>query len=164
MFPNSLSQEKAERQWFSSCCGLYNTYNTVCHLSMFCLISMEIPWGFWEFWDPEMRNSWKVTHDKEKTTSSGSIASAQKHNRAQPGFGYSPGVCTPLKGTVWIRNPLGPSRAWSLGSLHLADVFKKWKLVPGGSRSSAPQPSAVFHQELGRAEVFFHLTLECDTL
>lgn len=32
--------------------------------------------------------------------SSGSIASAQEHNMVQPGFGYSPVVGTPLRGTV----------------------------------------------------------------
>lgn len=160
MYPNSFSQEKAKRQWLSSCCGLYNTYSTDYHLFTFCLISVEIPWGFWEFWKPEMRNWWKVTHDKEKGTSSGSIASARRHNGPRLALATALGFVLLWRAQYDFKPFVTKQGLIS----HFANVFKNGNESMEAAPAQHPSPALFSTKNSGRAVVFSCLTLECDTL
>lgn len=110
-----------------------------------CLISVEIPWGFWEFWNCQMRNSLRVTRSKEKTTSSVRIASAQEHNMAW--LWLCPVVCTSLKSTVWIWTLWGQEGP----DLWVSHILQMSSRNGNYSMEVATQPSTVSHQEPGQS-------------
>lgn len=96
---------------------------------MFSLISMEILCGFGEFWNSQMRNSLRVTSYKETTTSSTGIAfqtsfsTGTQHDQA--GLWLQPCGLYFSEGHSMNLNFFRPSRAWSLGFPHFAEVFEK---------------------------------------